>query len=82
MLYRLPNGDWLDPRAIQQIRVLDTTELTGGGYAAPRTVIVTRDGGVHVVERPSIEKACELADELARFHNTPVVPVRPKPEIP
>jgi hypothetical protein len=38
-LIRLPDGTQVKPSKVWEVRVIDETELTGGGFAPPRVVV-------------------------------------------
>jgi hypothetical protein len=70
-LIRLPNGNWIDPQYIIEIRVLYKGEgSVKGSCFPPRVILHGADGVFHqVIERTTLQAAQDTADDIANEIN-------------
>jgi hypothetical protein len=64
-LIRLPNGNWIDPQYIIEIRVLDEQEGAGHKIFPPRVVLSGAVGFHQVINRTTLQAAQDTADDIA-----------------
>ena len=66
MLIRLPNGDYIHPQTVRQIKATDTMDnLASRGFIPPRVSLFLESGVIVNLECATYEKACQLRDDLA-----------------
>lgn len=70
-LYKLPNGEWIDPSRIVRLIPIDASPspLPGVPDCMPRCVLVTSDNDRTAIECSDMAGALHLADELAEKAN-------------
>jgi len=66
-LIQLPNGQWLDPRAVLGVQSME--RQYGPGGSAPPRVIIAYPTGICAIDCETIQSANELRDKLAEQIN-------------
>ncbi len=74
MLYRLPDGNWVDPRALIAISAADRVPDAYAEPISPRVIYRFRsesggDSGVRIANCATYAEACKCRDELAAAAN-------------